>query len=59
MNKNHHTSRQLLLELEDKDTFSCGTIRVLRGQFLENFKKKKLERGENIDLNHKTFLVVH
>lgn len=30
-----------------------------RAYFLENFKKKKLERGENIYLNQENVLAVH
>ena len=54
-NKNHHlyvdnfyTFRMLLFDLEAKSTFCCGTVRMDRGQFSQQFKTAKLGERENV-----------
>lgn len=67
MNKNHHlyfdnffTTIQLLQDLATKDIFCCGTIRADRGQFPEEFKKCKLDRGKSEFIsNGNNLLAVH
>ena len=65
-NKNHHlyidnfyTSPKLLLDLEVKSTFCCGTVRMGHGQFLQQFKTAKLQRGESILLRNGNMVAVH
>ena len=65
-NKNHHlyvdnfyTSPKLLLDFEVKSTFCCGTVRMDRGQFSQQFKTAKLQRGESILLKNRNMVVVH
>ena len=65
-NKNHHlyidnfyTSPKLLLDLEVKSTFCCGTVRMDHGQFLLQFKTAKLQHGESILLRNGNMVAVH
>ena len=64
--KNHHlyvdnfyTSPKLLLDLETKSTFCCGTVRMDRGQFSQQFKTAKLQPGESILLKNGNMVAVH
>ena len=65
-NKNHHlyvdnfyTSPKLLLDLEAKSNFCCGAVRMDRGQFSQQFKTAKLQRGESILLKNGNIVAVH
>ena len=64
--KSHHlyvddfyASPKLLLDLEAKSTFCCGTVRMNRGQFSQQFKTAKLQRGESILLKNGNMVAVH
>ena len=65
-NNNHHlyvdnfyTSPKLLLDLEAKSTFCCGTVRIDHGQFSQQFKTAKLQHGESILLKNGNMATVH
>ena len=65
-NKNHHlyvddfyASPKLLLDLEAKSTFCCSIVRMNRGQFSQQFKTAKLQRGERILLKNRNMVAVH
>ena len=66
LNKNHHvyfdnfyTSCHLIYDLQKKSTYSCGTVRADRGQFLDNFKKAKLEKCESLFIQKGNIVGVH
>lgn len=48
-----YISLELLLDLQDRDTYSCGTLRADRGNFSKDFKLKSLEKGEADVLKYK------
>ena len=65
-NKNHHLhvdnfyiSPNLLLDLEAKSTFCCGTVRMDCSQFSQQFKTAKLQHGETILLKKGNMVAVH
>ena len=65
-NKNHHlyvdnfyTSPKLLLDLEAKFNFCCGTVRMDRSQFSQQFKTAKLQHGESILIKNGNIVAVH
>ena len=66
VNKNHHlyvdnfyTPPKLLLDLEAKSTFYCGTVKMVRGQFSQQFKTAKVQRGESGLLKNGHMVMVH
>ena len=54
---NFYTSPKLLLDLLDKDTFACGTVRQNRKGLPSNIDK--LERGEAVFKKHLSLTYVH
>ena len=66
LNKHHHvyfdnfySTLKLLSDLEQEETFACGTIRSDRGSFPETFTRAKLKRGESVYLRHGNIVAVH
>ncbi len=56
---NIYTSLKLVKDLLFRNTFSCGTVRVDRGEFPESFKTKKLDKGKSEYINNGTIMAVH
>ena len=48
---NYYTYLKLFLDLEKQNTFTCGKIQSIWGQFPDEFKNAKLSRGECIYIN--------
>jgi hypothetical protein len=56
---NFYTSLKLLQDLALHKTFACGTIRVDRGDFPEQYKYAKLEKGDSKFIKNDDILAVH
>jgi len=66
LDKNHHlffdnfySTVKLFQDLEDRATYSCGTIRSDRGRFPDSFKNAKLQRGESKFIRCDNLVGVH
>jgi len=66
LNKNHmlyfdnfYSSPKLVKDLMQKETYSCGTIRVDRGYFRDDFKKAKLEVGDSLFIREGNVIATH
>ena len=64
--KNHHlyadnfyTSPKLFLDVEAKSPFCCGTVRMDRGKFLQQFKTAKLQCEKSILLKTWNMIAIH
>ena len=56
---NFDTSYKLVNNLKNKNTFSCGTIRVDRGLFPIELKKSKLEKNKSKFLEAENIVAVY
>jgi len=56
---NFYTGYELVRDLAEKKTYSCGTIRSNRGKFSDEFIHAKLEKGKSIYLKWNNVLAVH
>ena len=56
---NIYTSLRLVQDLEKRNVCTCGTIRADRGRFPDDFKQKKLSRGESLFISIGNVNVVH
>ena len=56
---NFYTSLRLVKDLLSRNIPACGTIRVNRGEFPENFKNEKLEPGKSLYIKNGDIMAVH
>ena len=56
---NFYTSFKLVKDLEEQQTFACGTIRKNRGQFPDSFITAKLALGSSLFIRNGNILAVH
>lgn len=56
---NFYTSLKLIQELEKRKTYTCGTVRVNRGEFPKAFKVANLDVGSSTYLKMNNIFAVH
>ena len=56
---NFYTRLRLIKDLLIRNTFSCGTIRINRGEFPEHFKTAVLKPGKAIYIKSRDIVAVH